>query len=110
MKKNQQAVVQRAVNKFRRKLEVIYGKKLAGVVLFGSYARGSESAESDVDLAVVLKGKVNPGKEIDRLLDLLVDLNLEHQVLLSVYPISERDFQKRYNPLLNNIRNEGLAL
>ena len=95
---------------FQKELKKIYGQRLLKIILYGSYALGRADKDSDLDVAVVLKGKVNPGKEIDRMLDVLVDLNLKYQVLVSVYPVSEKDFQSRPSPLLINIRNEGVAL
>ena len=33
----------------------IYGDNLSGVYLYGSYADGEEDAESDLDVAIILK-------------------------------------------------------
>jgi uncharacterized protein len=94
----------------QKDLKKIYGQRLRKIVLYGSYARGQAGKDSDLDVAVVLKGRVNPGKEIDRMLDVLVDLNLKYQILVSAYPVSEQDFLSRPSPLLINIRSEGMAL
>ena len=48
----------------------LYGDALVDVVLFGSYARGEQTAHSDIDVAVILKGDVNRSQEIDRIYDL----------------------------------------
>lgn len=102
--------IDKILAELQKQLKLIYGQRLLKIILYGSYARGQANKDSDLDVAVVLKGKVNPGKEIDRMLDALVDLNLKYQVLVSVYPVSEKDFQSRPSPLLINIRNDGVAL
>ena len=38
----------------RAGLSAIYGDRLRGMYLYGSYARGEQDAESDVDVLVVL--------------------------------------------------------
>ena len=35
-------------------LGTIYGERLRGIYLYGSYARGQEDSESDVDVLVIL--------------------------------------------------------
>ena len=97
------------VLKLRSELERLYGKRLKQLVLYGSYARGTQTPESDIDVAVILEGEVRPGREIDRMIDTITDLNLEFASLISVVPVSEADYSNRHSPLLNNLRREGIA-
>lgn len=97
------------VIRFREALKDLYGPQLQSVVLYGSYARGSQTHDSDIDVAVVLEGKVTPAREIDRMADIVTDLNLEYSVLISVYPVSAEDYETRLSPLLINVRREGIA-
>ncbi len=98
------------LKEFKEQIAELYGQRLKKVVLYGSYARGQANDEhSDIDLAVVLAGAVDPCKEIDRMADIFTDLNLEHNVLIAVYPVSESNFDKVESPLLLNIREEGVA-
>jgi predicted nucleotidyltransferase len=53
-----QPPVRDALRDFRRRLEQAYGQKLAGVLLFGSFARGDEHEESDVDVLVLFADDV----------------------------------------------------
>ncbi len=96
------------IDEFVQSLRSLYGDRLGRVVVCGSCARNEATAESDIDLAVVLAGEVVPGKEIDRMIDIITDVNLEHNVLLSVYPVSEENYLHRNSPLLINIRREGV--
>lgn len=99
------------LKEFKRQLGTLYADRLKNVVLYGSYARGDADEEnSDIDLAVVLSGKVNPCREIDRMIDIVTDLNLEYNVLLAIYPVSEEDYKSRNSPLLLNMRKEGVLI
>jgi len=91
------------------KLRELYGIRLQEVILYGSYARGTQTQQSDIDVAVVLDGNVKPGLEIDRMIDVVTDLNLEFDTLISVYPVSSVDYSSRQSPLLINLRREGIA-
>jgi len=96
------------LREFREKTEKLYGKRLKNIILYGSYARGHATQDSDIDLAIVLEGDIVPGKEIDRLIDVITEINLSYGVLLSVYPVSEEDYNTLNSPLLLNVRREGV--
>ena len=103
--------IEHIVKEFKRKIAELYGDRLKKVVLYGSYARGQANDEhSDIDLAVVLAGTVEPCREIDRMIDIITDINLEHNVLIAVYPVSESNFEKVESPLLINVRKEGITV
>lgn len=89
-------------------LQQCYSDRLVQLVLYGSHARGEATSESDIDVMVVLKSPVDPVPEIEQMGDILTDLLLEHNALVSVYPISENDFQARQSPLLAIVREEGV--
>ena len=61
-----------------------------------------------MDILVVLGGRVDPGKEIDRMIDIITEMNLRYSVLLSVFPVSETDHYSLNSPLLLNVRREGI--
>ncbi len=96
------------LKEFRERTDQLYGKRLKGVVLFGSWARDEATADSDIDLAIVLEGDVAPGREIDRMIDIITEINLAYGVLLSVYPVSEKNYTSLNSPLLLNLRREGV--
>ena len=96
------------LNEFKRELRDLYGERLTDVILFGSYARGEAHVDSDIDVMVILRGEVAPGREIDRMIDIITELNLKYGVLLSVVPIAEEKYLRRNSPLLLNVRREGI--
>lgn len=98
------------LEELRSALERLYGDRLRQVILYGSQARGEANEDSDVDVVVVLAGSIVPGREIDRMLDLVVELNEKYGTLISVYPVSEENYQATQSPLLINVRREGVAV
>ena len=101
--------INKVIKEFKSKIKKLYGSKLKEIILYGSWARNKANEDSDIDLLVVLKKKIMPGKEIDRMIDIITELNLKYNVLLSVYPVSEYDYQTVRSPLLLNIRKEGIV-
>jgi hypothetical protein len=74
-------------------------------------SRGATAGpESDIDLILLLRGMERPGQEIDRIVDLLAELNLKYQVLISVLPLEEGAFEKAQGAFWRNVRREGVAV
>lgn len=102
--------VQQALKELQDYLAKIYGERLRGVYLYGSYARGDFHSGSDVDVLVVLSGMVKPTQEIDRIGDGVADICLDHNVLIATYPVPEEWLKARKSPLFENVRREGIRL
>jgi len=100
--------IEEVLREFKKEIRKLYGERLKKVILYGSWARGEATEESDIDLLVVLEGEVIPGREIDRMIDIITEMNLKYGVLISVHPVSEVDFHKLKSPLLINVRREGV--
>lgn len=98
------------LNEFKTELAKIYGNSLKQIILYGSFARNESTENSDIDLAVVLQGEIHPGKEIDRMIDTITEINLKYNVLISIYPVSENNYYTLKSPLLMNVRNEGVPV
>lgn len=102
--------IPKILQEFKAELEQLYGRRLRNIILYGSWARDEATEDSDVDLLVTLEGDIKPGKEIDRMIDVITDINLKHGVLISVYPVSESDYTTLKSPLLMNVRREGVIV
>ncbi len=100
--------IEAALSEFRQAIQRLYAERLKDIILYGSWARGEATAHSDIDVVVVLSGNVTPGAEIDRMIEIITDVNLRHGVLISVYPVSEQDYIGLDSPLLLNVRREGV--
>ena len=85
--------------------------QLLRVVLYGSVARGTASSESDIDIALFLNQRLS-SKQQDQLSELIVDLDLKYDKVISVVDIDQETFQKWLNvmPFYQNVNNEGIEL
>jgi predicted nucleotidyltransferase len=88
---------------------------VAEAVLFGSRARGDYRADSDADIAVVLRGI--PGPRMDAALDMAdmaFDVLLDTGILVEAIPFWEDEWRHPENfanpALIENIRRDGMAL
>lgn len=70
----------------------ILESRLEKIVLYGSAARGTDTEESDIDIALIMYDKLDSDTE-DRLSDFVVDMNLKYDKvflpLISMQIISE---------------------
>lgn len=101
--------IQTIIDEFKKEIKEIYGNQLDKIILYGSWAIGTATNDSDIDLMVVLKGKISPGREIDRMIDCITDLNLKYDTLLSVVPVSDEMYANIESPLMLNVKKEGIA-
>ena len=89
-------------------LQLLYSKRLKGVYLFGSYARGEADRESDLDVMVVLQDSKSYAREVDRTAALASDLSLKHGVTISLVFVREREWLHGDTPFLSNVRAEAI--
>jgi predicted nucleotidyltransferase len=101
--------IARLLQALRGELERAYGERLVGLLLYGSHARGEAVIGSDVDVAVILRGPVQPAEEIGRMGGVLALLALEYDLLVSCVFLSAERYEHEQSPLLLNLRREGIA-
>lgn len=90
-----------------RRFLVMY---LESIILYGSVARGIQTAESDVDIAVTVRRYTEDMH--DKMIDLTVDLELEYNKVLSVLLIDYDNFRewKDVLPFYKNQRKERMRI
>lgn len=98
------------VNKCKEVLARQYGKRLKGVILYGSMARGESTTDSDIDLLVLLDPPLDYFAELRNLVEVLYPVQLESEQLISAKPVSLNDFEIGSLSLYRNARREGVAV
>nr|QNO51590.1 hypothetical protein FJOHDBIG_00039 [Methanosarcinales archaeon ANME-1 ERB6] len=62
--------IKEILRELRAELEKLYGDRLKNIILYGSWARGDATEDSDIDLLIVLREEIIPGKEIDKMIEI----------------------------------------
>ena len=95
------------------KIYDLLGDKLDRVVLYGSYARGDNTDDSDVDILVLTKVSSDETKKYDRELNKIFSrVGLEHDILLSMF-LTNKDHYIYWLPAMpfyQNIEKDGVIL
>lgn len=91
-------------------LQNLYGARLRGVLLFGSWARGDAHPESDIDLLVVLDRVHSPWEELRTMDEILWRHSLENGAVIAAVPVAEDALDAAAHPLLIRARIEGQAV
>ena len=96
-----------------KRLKNIYGEKLKKILLYGSYARGDNDEESDLDVMVLLDmDEKEIKRQHDKVLDVVVDLTTRYGIVLSVI---ENNYDYFYDwvdvlPFFASIEREGVDI
>jgi predicted nucleotidyltransferase len=101
----------RELEDLKKKLVNLLGPQAFKMVLFGSRARGDYGSESDVDVAILVRGLTREMKR--RILDQVAEIELEYLLPISVLVFSEDDFEhlkKRERRIAIDIEREGIPL
>lgn len=101
--------INRLVNQVKECLIEMYGEKIKQIILFGSYVRGETSKNSDVDVLVVVDESLKPFKVRESLSDLLFDILLEEDELISVIVVPESFYRNYKSPFMLNVKREGIV-
>lgn len=93
----------------RSELDRMYGDRIERVVLYGSRARGDARPDSDYDIAVFLKSKIDMPVERERLARLSTGILFD--AFEAVHAMAWRAGAWREStPLMHEIRKDGIDL
>lgn len=91
----------------------LLGDRLDRVVLYGSYARGDNSRESDVDILVLTDLTPEENRKFRRDLNRIFSrIGLKHDILLSMFLIDRKSYENRMEvmPFYQNIERDGVVI
>lgn len=101
------------LTQYLSEVQKIYGSHLKSVILYGSYARGDYTSNSDVDIMLLVD---LTSEKMDAYLDALSELGYEYNINYDIWvmPIV-KNFQhfKQWAaayPFYSNIQKEGIVL
>lgn len=81
---------------------------LSQLILFGSVARRSHSADSDVDVLAIVDAAADKHAIEETLRDLAYDTMLDQGVVFSIHAVSESTFEQRSDhPFFETVAAEG---
>jgi uncharacterized protein len=94
---------------YRSKLAAVFGPRFRGLRLYGSWARGEQDADSDVDLLVLIDGL--SFEDWREAVGLSSDVGVELDLLLSAHPCDPIRYQalvERAQPFFAAVQREGI--
>ena len=92
-------IVENYINVLKEKYNI------SEVYVFGSYAKGNEREDSDIDIAIVSNDFID---RMDAMLDLLM-LKTDIDLRIEPHPFNQEEFEDG-NPFVQEIKNTGLKV
>ncbi len=92
------------IKKYIEKISQFY--KIDAIILFGSYAKGTENADSDIDIAIIssdFKDIIDDGAK-------LIGLTWKIDTRIEPHPIAKEDYDNASNPFVREIMNTGIKV
>lgn len=105
--------LQTAITKIRSISQKIYGNKLDKIILYGSYARGDYTEESDIDIMILLNCDADETRRLrKKTADMASGISLEQEVFLSITIKDKKNFEDNIEilPFYQNVVREGIIL
>ena len=105
--------IQTLLSDYLAEIQKIYGFHLKNVIIYGSYARGDYTVDSDIDIMILVDLS---DEEIDKYSDELAEVGFEYNVAHGIWmmPVVKnkehfRHWEKAY-PFYENVQREGVML
>ena len=84
----------------------------ATLILYGSFARGDNHKDSDIDLLILLNQEKISFQDEKQITYPLYDIEFETGQIISPLVLSKSDWEKRHRitPFYENVKREGIPL
>ena len=98
------------LEKVKQGLNNYYQDQLEAIILYGSQARGDAQPDSDIDLLVILKNDINPFQEIDKTTEMIANICLEYDTVISWQFMNLAKFKNQISPYIQNVNQDGIFI
>lgn len=98
---------------FSRQIKTVLGTSLTKVILYGSYARGEQRDNSDVDIMILTTLADNEIEKIEtRIFDIAFEFEMDYCIEISVIVKNEEHFNHWLGalPFYDNVNREGVII
>lgn len=104
VKKTINAEIMKTIQKYIEKIKEHY--EIEAIILFGSYAKGTQNGDSDIDIAIIssdFKDIIEDGAK-------LIGLTWKIDTRIEPHPILIEDFKKISTPFVKEIVDTGIKV
>lgn len=98
------------LHQLRGEINRVLSKRIEGIYLYGSQARGDARPDSDIDVLVVIQGDFRYFDMVEQTGEIVARLSLQFDTVISLAFTSAAQFQSQKTPFLLNVRREGIRL
>ena len=96
--------IMESLKKYIEKISQYY--KIEAIILFGSYAKGTENEDSDIDIAIIssdFSDIIEDGAK-------LIGLTWKIDTRIEPHPITTEDYQDVSNPFVREVVDTGIKV
>ena len=96
--------IMESIKKYIEKISQYY--KIEAIILFGSYAKGTENEDSDIDIAIIssdFSDIIEDGAK-------LIGLTWKIDTRIEPHPITTEDYKKISNPFVREVVDTGIKV
>lgn len=97
------------IKTIKERLSLVFGKRFKGIVIYGSFARGDERPDSDIDVLVLLDEIYDLGEDLKKSISSIYRLSLDLDRRISVKPVSVHEYENKDCPLYRHAHTEGIV-
>ena len=104
VEKSINSTVMESIQKYIEKISEHY--KIESIILFGSYVKGAENEDSDIDIAIIssdFSDIIEDGAN-------LIGLTWKIDTRIEPHPITTEDYQKVSNPFVREVVDTGIKV
>lgn len=96
--------IMKSIEKYIERISQYY--KIEAIILFGSYAKGTENEDSDIDIAIIssdFKDIIDDGAN-------LIDYTWKIDTRIEPHPITTEDYENIATPFVQEVINTGIKV